>query len=1111
MRRNLGHLLKMPHIFTKVFILALFLILGGLFFSSKVHASGNHYTVVTDWYWICHGRAPDSGGLNYWVGQLNSNDNHNVIFSNFVSAGGCPSPAPRCTSFSASPATIFNGASSTLSWGSQYGQNFGVSPNIGAITTASGSRSVSPSSTQTYTFVVTNPNGTATCSATVTVRYRFTDNRPNVPSRFSWSNGTYCGGGVLLHDRVGWLSPSGNTSQESTTVSAGQNSVPAQINLVGRVCTADDYSNADTNDGGRVKNRTVDGDAAYIRSTSISSSPNIPGLSSTLQGKSLSISRSGQYSTRPGTAWTSIASSSFSIDGIGSLSPGTYNITITAEVVYTALANGNRVCVGDQSPTSSVVGTNCTSRSAPFTISIIVPDEPTNPPSPQCQMFGPNPSIIDIGDTASLGWSVTDASLVQLSINGVTTTVGHVVSGYNVSPTVTTQYFIIATDNEGERVTCSVTVTVRDSPPPTADELRCDGSLYQSVVTGVNSYEMRKLNIQENRYDPALGSSSEMTVNAIGYNIDDNYIYGIGVKEAASIFSSNERFLVRINKYGQPTRLNMKLMLSNSDFVITPDQGSVVGDFDKSGNLWIVITPRLGVTAPSYVYRIDVDYQGTGVARAFPVFTDNSTPSVLGTIQDWTYIIDSFYGVAVPSNGNPYLLRVPETATSIGNAVGRVFAAPVPPGNSPYGAAWTNIDGRLYVGLNTGSIYEIEDYAISASSPAPRATPRLINLGGLVGNDGASCPNGRDVLARVNYPFVRVKGSDVIAGSVFADSAASASCSDRRGLYPATSQGAIQANGYRQQAYNSSDVTDIKMGSSSAEYAVFALGEIDSGSGKSSFISNNGYYRQYSGADTSRVRDVAFANNLGGIKNTYGGFYAPGTLPCIDITKIEDKLPAVANATQAGIESLIEDGNGIYRSDTSLSLPELTLGNDGRVVLYVNGKVTITGNITGGHESDVSGMLNGAQLTIIATGGIDIAPAVREIDAYLLAHNNTLNTCSGGGTPATNICSQQLTVTGGLAGKKIEWRRNYGTLGPDETTLPVNNGIDRCAAGSEVEALSVATPENYAVMNAALDRCAAEFVDFDPSFYFANPFTLSNGQGSISGKPLNTTELPPVY
>jgi hypothetical protein len=77
--------------------------------------------------------------------------------------------APTITSFSASPASINPGSSTTLSWVSSGAANLSVTPGTFTSTNASGSVSVSPASTTTYTLSAANSSGSISASATVTV------------------------------------------------------------------------------------------------------------------------------------------------------------------------------------------------------------------------------------------------------------------------------------------------------------------------------------------------------------------------------------------------------------------------------------------------------------------------------------------------------------------------------------------------------------------------------------------------------------------------------------------------------------------------------------------------------------------------------------------------------------------------------------------------------------------------------------------------------------------------------------------------------------------------------------------------------------------------------
>ncbi|MDY6792391.1 MAG: Ig-like domain-containing protein, partial [Thermodesulfobacteriota bacterium] len=75
---------------------------------------------------------------------------------------------PPAVSFSASPATIAQGGSATLSWSSENAQSAHIDNGIGVVST-DGTISVSPEHTTTYTLSVTGPAGNASAKATVKV------------------------------------------------------------------------------------------------------------------------------------------------------------------------------------------------------------------------------------------------------------------------------------------------------------------------------------------------------------------------------------------------------------------------------------------------------------------------------------------------------------------------------------------------------------------------------------------------------------------------------------------------------------------------------------------------------------------------------------------------------------------------------------------------------------------------------------------------------------------------------------------------------------------------------------------------------------------------------
>ena len=76
---------------------------------------------------------------------------------------------PTISSFTASPASIASGSSSTLSWATTGAASVAITPGTFTSTSASGSTSVSPTATTTYTLTATNAAGSATATAKVTI------------------------------------------------------------------------------------------------------------------------------------------------------------------------------------------------------------------------------------------------------------------------------------------------------------------------------------------------------------------------------------------------------------------------------------------------------------------------------------------------------------------------------------------------------------------------------------------------------------------------------------------------------------------------------------------------------------------------------------------------------------------------------------------------------------------------------------------------------------------------------------------------------------------------------------------------------------------------------
>ncbi|HKM67109.1 MAG TPA: putative Ig domain-containing protein [Candidatus Acidoferrum sp.] len=76
---------------------------------------------------------------------------------------------PTISSFTATPASINSGSSSTLMWATSGAATIAITPGTFTSTLASGSTSVSPTTTTTYTLTATNNAGSTTSTAKVTV------------------------------------------------------------------------------------------------------------------------------------------------------------------------------------------------------------------------------------------------------------------------------------------------------------------------------------------------------------------------------------------------------------------------------------------------------------------------------------------------------------------------------------------------------------------------------------------------------------------------------------------------------------------------------------------------------------------------------------------------------------------------------------------------------------------------------------------------------------------------------------------------------------------------------------------------------------------------------
>lgn len=219
------------------------------------------------------------------------------------------------------------------------------------------------------------------------------------------------------------------------------------------------------------------------------------------------------------------------------------------------------------------------------------------------------------------------------------------------------------------------------------------GHLYQ-VLDG----QLSRLDASSGTYMP-VGNDPGVRTNAIGYNTENNLIYGIsnqdGVDTAGHTITSGD--VVAYDATGQV------------HFVGTGQHADVAGDFDAAGNLWIFDKSLDRIT------RIDVDSldeNGNVISTDFDIDPD----AYAFNVYDLTYHAgtNSFIGVKgaaehgedgavirvdlndVANGGAPDITTTPIAGTYIGGTHHTGIS------KGAFGAAFSDADGNIYVSLNSG-------------------------------------------------------------------------------------------------------------------------------------------------------------------------------------------------------------------------------------------------------------------------------------------------------------------------------------------------------------------------------------------------------------------------
>lgn len=334
-----------------------------------------------------------------------------------------------------------------------------------------------------------------------------------------------------------------------------------------------------------------------------------------------------------------------------------------------------------------------------------------------------------------------------------------------------------------------------------------------------------------------------------------------------------------------------------------------------------------------------------------------------------------------------------------------------------------------------------------------------------------------------NQPYIKIFGNDVMAGGGW--------------INPADSTCTINDGNTR---------THFKTGSewdrrgSSVQHAAFALGTI------------TGFSSANLAGPTSPQPDppsgLSFSNHS--ITWPQGGGDYKETNPCIS-SYFAHAGDVITSFTDSELESSNSDPSTFdkFYLTGDVTLGSVTIPQRARKILFVDGTVTINGNIiyddAGSTWGGADSLVNNIPAFYLVARNIVIHNNVTQLDGVYIAepddtsNHGVISTCQINPSVASEAntmyqsCANQLTVNGALLAKKVNFLRTFGSL---------RNSIDR-----EYNSPPAASCDSHALaQTAGTGTCAAEVIRFSPEVYFVpSPFSSkeSGGFDAYSGLPPN--------
>lgn len=276
----------------------------------------------------------------------------------------------------------------------------------------------------------------------------------------------------------------------------------------------------------------------------------------------------------------------------------------------------------------------------------------------------------------------------------------------------------------------------------------------QSKLYQVIDGDLKVFDVENREYIDA-GTSPGFKINAVGFNVDDDMIYGVAKSSGVDAMGNEIRStdIVAVDATGAAYRVG--------DGV----HGDYVGDFDADGNLW---------TFQSSLNRISVVDVDNIDADGNPKITEYDLPNDL--FGDKTFDLaynaeaDCFFAVVSPdrNGGTGKVVRIDLDGIELGQSPqfselaisGTLYDDTMQDGmaSGAYGAVFMDGDGNLYYGLNKGD-HDLDGstetsggiFKVNMDWDAGQAYSEFMSDAQSTGsNDGAVDPRSADAFAEVD-------------------------------------------------------------------------------------------------------------------------------------------------------------------------------------------------------------------------------------------------------------------------------------------------------------------------------------------------------------------------